>query len=73
MSTPLIVRFSIKVGPNPARFATRGIFIAITPDGKTAYVLALFPGTVTPIATATDTPGKPINVGGIPGAIAITP
>ncbi|HLQ55418.1 MAG TPA: hypothetical protein VK162_14255 [Streptosporangiaceae bacterium] len=47
--------------------------IAITPDGKAAYVLAMFAGTVTPIATATDTPGKPIKVGRIPSAIAITP
>ena len=46
---------------------------ALRADGKTAYVLSLFPGTVTPIATATNTAGKPINVGRIPRAIAITP
>jgi YVTN family beta-propeller protein len=57
----------IKVGSNPYA-------IAITPDGKTAYVANANSGTVTPIATATNTPGKPINVG-LPGpeAIAITP
>jgi DNA-binding beta-propeller fold protein YncE len=31
------------------------------------------PGVVTPIATATGTPGKPINVGCMPTAIAVTP
>ena len=30
-------------------------------------------GTVTPIATATNTPGTPINVGTGPAGIAITP
>ena len=56
----------IKVGHRPR-------LIAITPDGKTAYVVNQG-GTVTPIATATNTPGKPIKVGGQPySAIAITP
>ena len=45
----------IKVGPHPG-------MIAITPDGKTAYVVneADHPGwgTVTPIATATNTAGQ---------------
>jgi hypothetical protein len=46
--------------------------IAITPDGKTAYVLGVH--TVTPINTATNTPGKPIRLGSNPTAlIAITP
>jgi DNA-binding beta-propeller fold protein YncE len=40
--------------------------IAITPDGKTAYVLSPAtengPGTVTPINTATNTAGKPIPI-----------
>ena len=36
--------------------------IAITPDGKTAFV-DNSTGTVTPIATATNTPGTPIPVG----------
>jgi DNA-binding beta-propeller fold protein YncE len=57
--------------------------IAFTPDGKTAYVVN-FNDSVTPISTATGTPGKPIPVGGSPrfgdphrgnpvGQIAITP
>ena len=46
--------------------------IAITPNGKTAYVTA-FSGTVTPIATATNAPGARIPRGSTPAAIAITP
>ncbi len=47
-------------------------YVAITPDGKTAYVAkGGITATVTPIATATNTPGPPIPAG--PGAIAITP
>ena len=47
--------------------------IAITPDGQTAYVAVRESGTVVLIATATNTPGEPIKVGGAPYAIAITP
>ena len=46
--------------------------IAITPNGKTAYV-ASASDTVTPIRTAANTALKPIRTGGSPGAIAITP
>ena len=46
----------------------------ITPDGQTAFVVVWGePGTVTPIATATNTAGTPIEVGDGPYAIAITP
>ena len=45
----------IPVGPGPG-------LIAITPDGKTAYVTSNDP-VVVPIATATSTPGPPIRVG----------
>ena len=37
--------------------------IAISPDGKAAYVTNQPSGTVTPIAIATNTPGKPIKIG----------
>ena len=49
--------------------------IAITPDGQTAYVVNTDSGTVTPIATATNTVtvGPSITVGSQPDAIAITP
>ena len=56
----------IKIGAIPAA-------IAITPDGKTAYIADVHPGTVTPVATAINTPGRPIKIGGFPWAIAITP
>ncbi len=56
--------------------------IAITPDGKTAYVantwentgrLTSGQSTVTPIATPTNTAGTPIEVGEGAQAIVITP
>ena len=47
--------------------------IAITPNGKTAYVFSVTSDTVTPITTATNTAGPPIPVGAAPAAIAITP
>ena len=56
----------IKIGAIPAA-------IAMTPDGKTAYIANVHPATVTPVATATNTPGKPIEIGGFPWAVAITP
>ena len=45
--------------------------IAITPDGKTAYVANQGSDTVTPISTATNTAAPPIAVGNAPYAIAI--
>ena len=47
--------------------------IAITPNGKTAYVANAPSDTVTPISTATNTALKAIKVGTDPVAIAITP
>ena len=47
--------------------------IAITPDGKRAYVVNSGSGTVTPIRAADGTALKPIKVGSNPDAIAITP
>ena len=54
----------IKVGTDPSA-------IAITPDGKTAYVANAH--SVTPIRTATGKAGKAIKVGTNPTAIAIMP
>ena len=61
----------IKVGKDPQ-------YIAITPDGKTAYVANRGPNvgygdTVTPIVTATGKAGTAIKVGEDPACIAITP
>jgi len=47
--------------------------LALTPDGKTAYVTNWNQGTVTPISTASGQPGTPIKVGRLPGPITITP
>ena len=57
---------AIKVGNVPD-------FMAITPDGTTAYVPNGGSGTVTPISTATHKPGPAIPVGHDPVEIAITP
>jgi YVTN family beta-propeller protein len=71
---------AITVGAHPTA-------VAITPDGKTAYVTnpvsgicnkithvcKYSDGSVTPIATATNTAGTPITVGVSPSGIAITP
>ena len=56
----------IPTGPGPAA-------IAITPDGKTAYVTNSESASVTPIKIATNTALEPIKVNGDPSAIAITP
>jgi DNA-binding beta-propeller fold protein YncE len=47
-------------------------YIAMAPDGQTAYVTD-FDGTVVPFSTATNEPGTPITVGGQPRQVAITP
>jgi YVTN family beta-propeller protein len=47
--------------------------LAITPDGRTLYVVNGDSGTVTPVNTATNRPGRPIRVGLSPVDIAITP
>jgi YVTN family beta-propeller protein len=56
----------IKVGSVPQR-------VAITPDGKTAYVTNDLFNSVTPINLATNTPGTEIKVGAGPIGIGITP
>jgi YVTN family beta-propeller protein len=57
----------------PVKVGRNAVAIAITPDGKTAYVVNLNSRTVTPIRTATNTALKPVKIRGIPVAIAITP
>ena len=56
----------IKVGSGPEA-------IAITPDGKTAYVTNAGSDSVTPIELATNKPSTEIKVGSTPDGIAITP
>jgi YVTN family beta-propeller protein len=63
----------IEVGGGPGSGRGPGS-IAVTPDGKTAYVVVVgHPGAVVPIATATNTPGPPIEIGNHPDAIMIAP
>jgi len=57
---------AITVGADPRA-------IAVTPDGRTAYVADSGSGTVTPISTVTRQAGPAIAVGADPRAIAITP
>jgi YVTN family beta-propeller protein len=52
-----------KLAAPPIQVGQGARAIAITPDGKAAYVASWQGGTVTPIATATDTAGAPIEVG----------
>src|SRR6202012_5500314 len=47
--------------------------MAMTPDGNTLYVAAGNGQDVVPISTATNTPGKPINVAMAAYDIAVTP
>jgi DNA-binding beta-propeller fold protein YncE len=56
----------IRVGRFPA-------IIAITPNGRTAYVASPFSSTVTPVDLARGVARPPIRAGGVPCAIVITP
>jgi YVTN family beta-propeller protein len=79
--TPIATATNTPGKPITAITAGRAVSaVAITPDGKTVYVANVdaveppyTPSTVTPVATATGTRGKPITVGNYPEAIAITP
>ena len=70
--TPIMTR-SNTAGPSFTAGLGSSSAIAITPDGKTAYVANNQRDTVTPIATATNTADPPITVAWSPSAIAITP
>jgi YVTN family beta-propeller protein len=65
------IRTATNTALTPIKVGGPGDAIAITPDGKTAYVTN--PDGVTPIRTATNTALTRIKVGRYPGAIAITP
>ena len=64
------IRIATSTALRPVRVGSgRGIgpdAIAITPDGKTAYVPSYSDGTVTPIRIATNTALKPIKTGSSP-------
>jgi DNA-binding beta-propeller fold protein YncE len=83
-STVTPIRLATGTPGTPIKVAYGPIAIAIAPDGQTAYVTSAFtdvtkgpftprPGEVTPIRLATGTPGRPMRVGRVPAAIALTP
>jgi YVTN family beta-propeller protein len=57
----------------PITVGTHPFGLAITPDGTTAYVANQLSASVTPIDTATNTPGPGIAVGVGPFGAAFTP
>ena len=70
----------IRVGvvKQPSGPSATPLSVAITPDGKTAYVLTPALGfkddsLVTPVETATGTVGKPIQVVGVMDSIVVSP
>jgi DNA-binding beta-propeller fold protein YncE len=56
----------------PITVGREPVAIAITPDGRTAYVSCHAAGTVTPITIATNQAGRPVHVGQGVVTIAIT-
>jgi YVTN family beta-propeller protein len=68
--TPIATRTNTAGPPISVGYGPENI--AITPNGKTAYV-AHGDDTVTPIATRTNTARPPITVGSGPFAIVIMP
>jgi DNA-binding beta-propeller fold protein YncE len=62
---------SFRTKPWPKNYFGSPLAIAVAPDGATAYVTNGIASTLTPINLATDTPGKPISLGGKPGGDAI--
>jgi DNA-binding beta-propeller fold protein YncE len=75
--TPIAIATNTPGAPIPVGSQNEDVAIAVTPDGKTAYV-ANAPttygnGTLTPIDLATGTAGTPIAAGLAPDALAITP
>ena len=68
----LLTYIATNTAGKPIKIGAGSGGIAITPDGKTAYVAGK--GSVIPIATATNTAGKPTKVGQVPfDGMAITP
>lgn len=65
------VRATIKLVTSTVWYTVQTV--AITPDGRTAYVVSYEPNTVTPISLTTGKAGKPIAVGRGPIAVAISP
>jgi DNA-binding beta-propeller fold protein YncE len=56
---------------NPITVPSEAVYIAINPNGKTAYVIG--GGRLTPIDTATNKPGNAIKVTNYPVGMVFTP
>jgi hyaluronoglucosaminidase len=71
--TSLITAVLLKTGTPLAPIKIRGHaeHFVLAPGGKTAYLVSLDPGTVTPVSTVTAKAGRPISVQGSPSYIAI--
>jgi YVTN family beta-propeller protein len=67
------IRIATNTALKPIKSGGGPVVIAITPNGKTAYVGNYDSGTVTPIRIATNTALKPIKAGKNPAFITITP
>ncbi len=75
-ATPINTKTDVAGTPISAGVSTGdGAFVAITPDGKTAYYADVDGNTVTPINASTNVPGSPINLpsGPYPDSIAVAP
>jgi YVTN family beta-propeller protein len=69
----MTVALTASVDTGPAQAGARGAARAPRVEAWTAYVANPVDNTVTPINTATNTPGTPITAKNFPDAIAITP
>ncbi len=71
MGTVVPITTATNRAGKPIPVASGPMVIAITPDGRTAYVSGTLG--VTPISVATNTAGPPIRAGTATGSLAITP
>jgi YVTN family beta-propeller protein len=67
------INTSTNTAATPITVGSHPYYVAVTPDGSTAYVSHVDGETVTPIDTSTNTADADITVGSDPEAIAITP
>src|SRR6266851_4947757 len=73
IGTAIPYNLTTQTAAKPITVGTGPSYIAITPNGRTAYIANKQSGTVTPIDVPTDTASKPIRVGLAPSYIAIMP
>ena len=73
LNTVTPVNLLAKTAGTPIKVGSTPYQVAISPDGRAAYVTNNSSNSVTPINTATQTAGAEIKVGAAPDGIAITP